>query len=204
MAKKDKGKAKPQKVMKQKVKSKKNVKKKFYEVTAPLTATKIFLYSTSEEDLHGKTVKLDLTKSLRGKSLELKFRIINNDGKLSGEPESMILAVSYIRRVMRKGTDYCEDSFETECRDSVVRIKPFLVTRRRVSRAVLKALREEAKKELVNYAKTHTDNEMMSDIMTNKLQKQLSLKLKKIYPLALCEIRSFIIVKKKKVDSKKE
>ncbi len=32
---------------------------------------------------------------------------------------------------------------------------------------------------------------------TNKLQKELSLKLKKIYPLALCEIRHFSIESEK-------
>jgi ribosomal protein S3AE len=191
-------KQKPQKVMKQKVKSRKVVKKSFYEVAAPLTSTKILLYAPSKEDLEGKRVKLDLTKILRGKSLELKLKVILEKDKLLGSPESIELIPSYIRRVMRKGTDYCEDSFDIETRDAKVRVKPFLITRKRVSRAVLKALREEAKKFLTTYVKTRTAEELFSEIMTNKIQKQLSLKLKKIYPLALCEIRSFSILKSKK------
>lgn len=197
MAKKQK-KQKKQKVMKQKVKSKKKgAKKRFFEVLAPLTSTKIQLYSASEEELVGKTIKLDLTKILRGKSLEIKFRIENDNGKLTGVPESAELAISYIRRVMRKGTDYSEDSFEAETRNAIVRIKPLLITRRRVSRGVLRALREEAKKFLLAYVKTRNTEELFSEIMTNKLQKQMALKLKKIYPLALSEIRVFKIVKKK-------
>ena len=35
--------------------------------------------------------------------------------------------------------------------------------------------------------------------MTNKLQKELSFKLKKIYPLALCEIRIFKIVGEREI-----
>lgn len=178
-----------------KSKSKKSAKKSFFEVNAPITATKIHLYSTSVEELDGKTIKLDLTKNLRGKSLEVKLRIKNNDGQLQGEPEGIELASSYIRRVMRKGTDYCEDSFETDCRDYTVRVKPLLITRKRVSRAVLKALRENAKKHLQAHMKTRSAQEIFSEIMTNKLQKQLSLRLKKIYPLALCEIRVFKLVK---------
>jgi len=34
-----------------------------------------------------------------------------------------------------------------------------------------------------------TFKEVASEVMANKIQKELSLKLKKIYPLALCEIR---------------
>jgi len=181
--------------MKIKVKAKKSVKKSFYEVNTPITATKIHLYSSNPEALEGKIIKLDLTKSLRGKSLEIKLRIKLDKDKLTGEPESIELANSHIKRVMRKGTDYCEDSFEAECRDFIVRVKPLLVTRKRVSRAVLRALRETTKKYLQGYLKTRTASETFSEIMTNKLQKQLSAKLKKIYPLALCEIRVFKIVK---------
>jgi len=186
-------------------KSKKSAKKSFFEVTAPLTSTKIQLYSASAEELVGKTIKIDLTKNLRGKSLELKLRVKAVGDSLVGIPESVELMNSYIRRVMRKGTDYCEDSFEAKTRDSIVRIKPLLIARRRVSRAVLKALREAAKKNLTAHVKTRTSDEIFSEIVSNKLQKQLSLQLKKVYPLALCEIRVFKVIKpleKKKENSK--
>src|SRR3989338_4629406 len=189
MAKRSKGKAKKQKVIKQKIK--KTTKKIFFEVDAPITATKIHLLSASPEELNGKTIKLDLTKNLRGKSLELKLRIKNNDGKLTAHPELLSLAVSYIRRVMRNGADYCEDSFRAETKDHTVTIKPLMLTRKRVSREILKTLRENAKKFLTGHLKTRSSYEIFSEIVTNKLQKDLSLKLKKTYPLALCEIRMF-------------
>src|SRR3989338_2846238 len=115
-----------------KTKVKKSTKRNFYEVKSPsLTATKIFLYSSSPEELEGKTVKIDLTKNLRGKSLVLKLRVKSKGEVLEAELESIDLAISYIRRVMRKGTDYAEDSFEIECRDCSARIKYLLVTRRK-------------------------------------------------------------------------
>jgi len=189
-----------------KTKVKKQVKKSFFEVSAPLISQKIHLYGPSPEALEGNRVKIDLTKSLRGKSLELKLKIKNNDGALVGIPESLELVVSYIRRVMRKGTDYVEDSFETECKDALVRVKPLLITRKRVSRAVLNAIRELAKKHLISHLKTRDASELFSDIMANKLQKSLSLKIKKVYPLALCEIRVFKILGplSKEEKSKKE
>ena len=185
-----------------KKKIKKNIKKSFYEISAPLTSTRIELYASSPEELDGKTIKIDLTKSLRGKSFELKLRIKNKDNSLVAEPESLILVMSYVRKIMRKGSDYVEDSFATSCRDASVQIKPLLVTRRRVSRAILKALRDSTRKQLESHLKTRSTKEIFSEIITNKLQKQLSLKLKKIYPLALCEIRSFEILNQKQIEQK--
>ncbi len=178
-------------------KAKKGIKKDFFEVSAPLVTTKILLYATEKKELEGKIVKIDLTKALRGKSLELSLRVKLSGENLMGDPEKIDLAKSYILKVMRKGIDYVEDSFEVECRDCFTRIKPFLLTRKRVSRAILKALRNETKEFLTAQIKIRTSSELFSDIISNKIQKQLSLKLKKVYPLALCEIRVFEIIKRK-------
>ena len=175
-------------------KSKGNIKKAFFDVVVPLTSSKVALYSDSAESLNGRVVKLDLTRSLKGKSLEIKFRVVFADGKLTGEPMSVELAGSYIRRMMRKGTDYVEDSFETECKDCKVVVKPFMIARNRISRAVRNSLRREAMKHLESYFKTRSVRELFTEITTNRIQRDLSFKLKKIYPLALCEIRAFKIV----------
>ena len=68
-------------------------------------------------------------------------------------------------------------------------IKPFLITRRKVPRKVRKSLRETTRQELIKYVKSKTTDEIFDDILKNRLQKPLSLKLKKIYPLSACEIR---------------
>ena len=107
-----------------------------------MTAIKISLYGSSQEEFDGKAVTLDLTKSLRGKNLLLKMKVKYQEGKLIALPVNVELAGSFIRRAMRRGSDYVEDSFEAECRDAFVTVKPFLITRMRVSRAVRKALRD--------------------------------------------------------------
>ncbi len=177
---------------------KREAKKSFFEVKAPMTAAKILLYARSAKELHGRIVTLDLTRNLRGKSLEMRMRIIPSGEELTAEPLSLALAGSYIRRMIRKGTDYVEDSFETACKDAHVTIKPFMITRNKVSRAIRNSLRMTARNFLISYLTTHTVKEVFSDITTNKIQKELSLKLKKIYPLALCEIRVFELAKEKK------
>jgi len=54
---------------------KQEAKKSFFEVRAPMTSTKISLYAASAQELHGKTIMLDLTRSLRGKNFVLKMAV---------------------------------------------------------------------------------------------------------------------------------
>jgi|SRR3989344_75659 len=179
----------------------KSIKKKFFEVRVPLTASKIHVYGSNPEALDGNVIKLDMSKSLRGKNVELRARIINKNGELESTPLSLEVMQSYIRRAIRNGTDYVEDSFEVSCKDAKLRVKPFLLTRKRVSRPVLRELRNQARKYLEAYITVRTLEEIFSEITTNKIQRDLSLKLKKVYPLALCEIRKIEKVEEKKIQA---
>ena len=174
-------------------KVKKGAKKGFFEVRTPLTATKIQLYGTSIEEIEGRIIRLDLTRSLKGKSFELKMKVVKNEKDLEAEPISLELMGSYVRRMMRLGIDYVEDSFKAELKDGKAIVKPFMITRNKVSRAVRKELRNSARKFLEAYLKTRDTREAFTEIITNKVQKELFIRLKKVYPLALCEIRIFTL-----------
>jgi ribosomal protein S3AE len=110
----------------------------------------------------------------------------------------------FLRRMIRKGTDYVEDSFIVECKNATLKIKPFLITRRKVSKMVRKGLREKAKEEITKHVKDKLAEKIFEEILKNKMQKELSLALKKIYPLSLCEIKSIEIEKDLDVKEIKE
>lgn len=175
-------------------KNKKLQKKVFFDVETSFTASKISLYAASMEELAGRVVKLDLSRNLRGKAFELKVKLELKEGKLIGEPAVLQLVGSYIRRMMRKGSDYVEDSFITASKDGKLIVKPFLITRHKVSREVRKSLRNATKEHIISHFATRSSRELFNELMSNKIQKDLSIKLKKIYPLALCEIRMLEIV----------
>ncbi|MFH1711405.1 MAG: hypothetical protein ABH840_03780 [Nanoarchaeota archaeon] len=173
-------------------------KKKWFDVEVPLLRMKIKLIAFTIEKLDGRTIKLDLTRVLRGKSLEAIVKIKVKDGKAEGTVSELNLLGFFIRRMMRNNISYVEDSFTVDTLDAIMRLKPFLITRKRVTRAVRKGLRDAAKTYLEEYAKDATSEEIFQDIASNKIQRSLSGKLKKVYPLALCEIRM------SKVESMKE
>jgi ribosomal protein S3AE len=163
-------------------------KKKFYPIQIPLLKKEVELYGR-ENQLEGRHVKIDLTNSLKGKGLEIKFIVKESNGELISTPTQAYLQGFYIRRMLRKGTDYVEDSFLTKSKDHRIRVKPFMITRNRVSREVLNGLRIKAQEEITKYTKDKTFEELVKDILDGKLQKEILPALKKIYPLGLCEIR---------------
>ncbi len=167
-------------------------KKKFYPVQIPLLKKEIELFG-EQGKLQDRKIKLDLSNILKGKSLEIKFLVQDSEDKTIAVPKEIYIQTSQLRRMMRKGTDYVEDSFLAQCKDHRIRIKPFLITRKRVSKKVRKGLRETAKQEITNYVKTKTFEALLQEIMSNKFQKHLNPILKKVYPLGICEIRHILI-----------
>jgi len=165
-------------------------KKKFFDVNIPIIGKETQMQGYEIAELNNRFMKYDLTRMLKGKSVMLTLKVIVKDDKATATPTKLLILPYFIRRMVRKGTNYVEDSFLTECKDAKLKIKPFLVTRRKVSRAVRTALRNKAKEELIDYAKDKTSEQLFDEIIANRLQRQLSQKLKKIYPLALCEIRA--------------
>ena len=177
-------------------------RKKYIEIQVPFLGESLRVLGTPEE-LHNKTIKLDLTRKLRGKGLTIKLRIFNQKEKLFAIPNSLTLASSYIRRMMRKRTNYIEDSFQARCSDIRVTFKPHLITRKKVSRVVRKNLRNTTKNFIIEYTKERDYITLCQEIFDGTLQKTLLPKLKKIYPLSFCDIRVFETKELQKIDIEK-
>ncbi len=171
-------------------------KQKFFDVDIPILNRDTQLYAYEISELNGRTIKYDLTRMLRGKSVLLTMDVRIEDNKAKAYPKEFVILPYFIRKMIRKGANYVEDSFSAETKDAKVEIKPFLITRKKVSREIRKALRERAREEIINYVKDKTVDSLFEELIQNRMQRSLSLKLKKIYPLALCEIRIFRIEKK--------
>ena len=164
-------------------------RKKFFDVDIPIINRQTQLYAFDIKELEGRDIKYDLTRLLKGKNILLRLKVVINGDNATSIPVEIEIMSSFLRRVVRKGSDYVEDSFSAESKNSVLRIKPLIVTRNKVSRQIRKVLREKIKEELIKYVKSKNSEEIFEEILRNKFQRELSLKLKKIYPLSFCDIR---------------
>jgi ribosomal protein S3AE len=170
-------------------------KKRFFDVEMPLINKQTQILAFEMPELENRFIKYDLTRILRGKSILMQFKVSVRDNQAIALPRGLLLMPYFLRRMIRKGTDYVEDSFIAECRDATLKIKPFLITRRKVSKRVRRGLRDKAKEEIKKYIKDKSAERIFEEILKNKMQKELSQILKKIYPLSLCEIKSMEIEK---------
>lgn len=170
-------------------------RKKFFDIDIPMINRQTQLYAFDIKELEGRDIKYDLTRLLKGKNVLLRLKAtIKGDTAVSIPVEIEIMS-SFLRRVVRKGTDYIEDSFSAESKNSILRIKPLLITRAKVSKQIRKILREKAKEELIKYVKSKNSEEIFEDVLKNRFQRELSSKLKKIYPLSFCDIRNLKVEK---------
>ncbi len=165
------------------------IRKKFYDVEIPGLNSSVSVLASSPEELNNKMIKYDLTRILRGKNLVATLIIKNDNGKLSSEFKSIKIVHSYIAKLMRPRISYIEDSFVCNAQDSKIRVKPFLLTRKKVHRKIKTSLRNKCRELIEGLAKNKTRDEFCIDVIFGKLQRQLIPQLKRIYPLALCEIR---------------
>jgi ribosomal protein S3AE len=170
-------------------------RKKFVKVKIPMLNEEIQVLGTPK-DLDKKTIKINLSKKLKGKGLVVTFQIANEEDKLVAYPRRFELIKSYLKRIIRKNIDIVEDSFKAKTADTEITIKPFLITRKRVSRAIRQNLRKNARDYLLNYAKEKTYKEICNDVFEGTVQQDIFPKLKKIYPLSFCDFRVLNIEEK--------
>ena len=171
------------------------LKKKYFDVRLEIFNTDIPLLAFKPEDLEGRTIKFDLTKILKGKNCEARFLVKKQNENLVGEIREIRINQSYIKRLIGHNSSIVEDSFVCKTQDVNIRVKPFLITRKRVHRAVRKELRERAREYLQKELEDKTRDKVFQSAVSAIIQKQLSKKLKKTYPLAVCELRMVKIEK---------
>ena len=172
-------------------------KKRFFDIEIPIIKKETQIQAYEPKELDGRFVSYDLTRFLKGKSALFQIKITVDGDRIISTPRQIKILPYFLRRMVRKGTNYVEDSFSAECKDSVLTIKPFFVTRRKISRHLRGVLRSKAKEEIIEYVKNKDAIVIFEDLIRGDLQKFLSQKMKKIYPLSLCEIRIIKVEKEK-------
>ena len=175
----------------------KKKKKKWFEIVSPKDFGSVILGESlveKPEDLIGRTVRLDMAKVLKGgrrSNYEFIFEVVKIDeNKAICDVKSFGLVNSFVKRSGRKAKIKIEDSFLVETKDKVkIRLKPLVLTKYKTNRSILTALRALVKKDFIEYINKESYDKFVSDLVGKKLQRDLKLKLNKIYPIGVVEIR---------------
>ena len=165
------------------------LKKKNITITIPLIDSKIEVLAYDINNLNDKLIRLDMTRKMAGKSLEAVFKVKVSNNEAVAIPIKLVLFQFYLRRLIRKSTSYIEDSFLVDTQNKKLRVKIFLITRKMVPRSIRAKIRKTCQENIKEFCKTKDYEDFFSSVLSNSIQRELAGKLKKIYPLAVCEIK---------------
>lgn len=174
-----------------KQKSSKLRKKKWINVIAPKMFSEQPLgesYIFETESLVGRPVNVNLmtlTNDFKKQNIYIKFQIKSvKDNIASTEFIGYRLIPSAIKRMVRRDSNKLEENFIVETLDKVkVQIKSIMVTRMKVKSSVTKAIRAELKEAITRYVKKTNFERLVCEVISNRLQSTVNVRLSKIYPL---------------------
>lgn len=177
--------------------------KKWYDIQSPFVfgSRKIGeTVSTDDQSLIGRTTKLSLmivTGDVKKQSIIGTFEIMDvKNGVANTRVKQLEIAPSSVKRMIRKGKERIDMSMVCATKDNfVVRIKPLLITRGRTGGTTLTSIRKMVDAALRYEASKISYDQLISDIITGKLQKSVRFRLNKIYPLKSAEIRAIELTK---------
>ncbi len=187
-------------------------KKNWYSIIAPklfrnvvlgetlLTESKLALNKPITQNL------MNLTSDVKRQNVNIKFIVDKVDGNKAYT--SLIgydMVPGSIKRLTRRRSQKIEPSFVCETSDNrKIRLKPLLFTRSATKGSVNAKLCNTAVEYLTRAVKKVTFDNLVTDIISYKLQSSASAYLKKIYPLRKFEIKSMRLEKEKKPSESKE
>lgn len=167
----------------------------------PLVAPKLFnerlIGETLLEDasfLKGKTVitnLFNLMGDMKRQYIELGFRVVEvKDNKGVTELTQYRLSNAFLKRIVRRGRNKIDDSFIIkDANGAFLRIKPLIITLGRASKPIQTDLLKSMRSLLAEIVPKMAFDHLVRDLMDYKLQKELKVKLTKLYPVKQVELR---------------
>ncbi|MBW2975602.1 hypothetical protein KY366_07825 [Candidatus Woesearchaeota archaeon] len=158
---------------------------------------------TSPTSLIGRTVTVNLmglTRDIKKQNTSIKFVIsqIKGDNAVT-DFYGYYLSPTSIRRLVRRGKEKIGFSVVLRTSDNKkIRIMPLMIPYNKVKSSVAVSFKKKAIASLRSYAEKTTFENMIKDLIINKLQRTMKSELKKIYPIRILEVAKLHIEKEKR------
>mgnify|MGYP001588992531 CR=1 FL=1 len=178
------------------------LKKEWYPILAPKLFENAVLgetYVYAPEQMIGKGITqnlMSLTNDVKKQNINIDFKVFDvQNGKAFADVIGYHMVQSSIKRLVRRNIEKIDMSFSCKTSDNKnLQIKPLLITRSATIGSVTAKMRRISQDSLVKYISSISYDNLISDLVTHKIQNDLRKDLNKIYPLRVCEIRSMEII----------
>ncbi len=138
----------------------------------------------------------NITNEPQKQNVAIKFKITKvREGHLETEIYGLKMLPAAVKRLVRRNRSKIDDSFVVKSKDGkIVRVKPIVLTRGKTTGSVLAAMKKFVRAHLaLKFSKTDFD-QFITDLITKKLNHEIVKPLRKIFPVAVFDIRQFIII----------
>ncbi|MEK6816289.1 MAG: hypothetical protein AABY09_01640 [Nanoarchaeota archaeon] len=175
-------------------------KKRWFNILASPEFRNVIIGETpsfAPESLVGRSIRVNLmtmTRDPKKQNFSVSFKVKEIKGSdAHTELARYEMGTVHIKRVVKRGKDKVDDSFVVTTSDNVqLRVKPFLITKNKVQHSVLTTLRKVSREFIESEAKGKSCSDFWVSVLSSDLQRSMRGVLKKIYPLALVEIRMLV------------
>lgn len=185
----------------------KKKKKHWYSVHATAQFQNLKLGETlayTPQEIIGKVLKINLmtlTNDPKKQAVTLSFKIHEvNHTTGTALLTGYALNSAHLKRLVRKASNKIEDSFFVVTKDNLTfRIKPIIFTRYQVSNSLLTALRKKTQEIMQNAIRELPSVDVFTSLISNHLQMETKGALKKLYPISICDVKTFTLVSQQKI-----
>jgi len=181
-------------------------RKIWFTIKAPAIFNEVELGETpayKPEQVIGRRVELNMalvTNNYQLQNYKGIFKITKVEGTTAKtELEGIKMYESIIQKWVEPGRDKITDSFVIKDKDNrLVRVKPVLITNRRLHRKQGTAIRNIWRNYFVELGKKLSFEDMVMKILNKEIPEQLKIQIKKIYPPLFFAIRQFYLEPREK------
>jgi small subunit ribosomal protein S3Ae len=183
--------------------AKATVKKRWIQILAPKVFNNVVVgeISTVEiESVLGRTMKANLftlTNEMRQQGTEINLLLDKAEGdSIRSKIIGLKMLPNSIKRKVRKGKTRIDQTLKAISKDEqAVVVKVIVITRNRIKGGVHTAIQNEIKQFMVKKITKNDYDAFSTECVTGSISKEMRSRLKKKYPLKICDIREFKLLR---------
>lgn len=177
-------------------------KKQWIAIHAPKVFNEMVIgetFTSGADDMVGRFLSVSLsniTNEPQKQNVAIKFKITQvKEGNLQTEVYGLKMLPAAVKRLVRRNRCKIDDSFVVKSKDNkIIRLKPIVLTRGKTTGSVLASMKKFVRAHLaLKLSKTDFD-QFVHDLINKKLNHEIVKPLRKIYPVAIFDIRQFVII----------
>ncbi|MFH1399530.1 MAG: hypothetical protein ABIG95_05455 [Candidatus Woesearchaeota archaeon] len=173
------------------------VKKRWFDILAPESFNRVDLGETlvaEQNELLNKyiTVTLStLTRNIKHQNTKLTLKVTSiKENKGLTDIVAYEQTPAAIKRMVKRNINKLDDSFLIKTSDGItLRVKPLILTRGKTKGSVQSKIRETVRDFFNSYMSNTTFLNILNDVMSRRIYKELTPAVNKIYPIRIVTIR---------------